>query len=51
MSVQTVSGTPNVEWDDSVVFVFSFTAGSTQFFCGLCTHSSRSPRQSDPLFK
>jgi hypothetical protein len=39
MSVQTVSVTPNIEWDDSVVFVFSFNvptgdAGSTQFFAG-----------------
>jgi hypothetical protein len=39
VSVQTVSATPNIEWDDSVVFVFSFNAptgdgGSQQFFCG-----------------
>jgi hypothetical protein len=39
MSVQTVSVTPTIEWDDSVVFVFSFNVptgdgGSTQFFAG-----------------
>ena len=39
MSVQTVSATAHIEWDDSVVFVFSFSAptgdgGTQQFFCG-----------------
>jgi hypothetical protein len=39
MSVQNVSATPHIEWDDSVVFVFSFNAptgdgGTQQFFCG-----------------
>jgi hypothetical protein len=35
MSVQTVTVTPTIEWDDSVVFIFSFTgADSSKTFCG-----------------
>src|SRR5262249_17392226 len=35
MSTVTVSATPNIEWDDSVVFVFSFTGpGGPGFVCG-----------------
>ena len=35
MSVQTVTQVGvNIEWDDSVVFVFSFQGPSGQIFCG-----------------
>ncbi len=34
MSTQTFNGSLSIEWDDSVVIVFSFTFNGTQFFCG-----------------
>jgi hypothetical protein len=34
MSVATYSGNVDIEWDDSVVLVFSFTHNGTKFFAG-----------------
>jgi hypothetical protein len=34
MSAATYSGAVNIEWDDSVVLVFSFTHNGTKFFAG-----------------
>lgn len=34
MSTRTFTGNPAIEWDDSVVLVFSFTEGGTRFYAG-----------------
>ena len=36
MTVQTVSANPTIEWDDGLVFVFSFNdASNNRIFCGI----------------
>jgi hypothetical protein len=34
MAFKPVTAVPRIEWDDSVVFVFSFVDGGTRFFAG-----------------
>jgi hypothetical protein len=34
MAIKTANVVPKIQWDDSVVFVFSFVDGGTTFFAG-----------------